>query len=67
MPTGLGIAVKNEKGDYIVSDRKSNWRPYCFDYLLSQKKGKGDVPDNGVVLKTIVTSEFGSAIARSLV
>ena len=36
-----------------------------MDYLLSQKKEKGTLPENGVVLKTIVTSEIGRAIAET--
>ena len=36
-----------------------------MDYLLSQQKEKGTIPQNGVVLKTIVTSEIGRTIAKS--
>lgn len=36
-----------------------------IDYLLSQKKAKGTLPDNGKIFKTIVTSEFGRVIAES--
>jgi len=34
-------------------------------YILSEKKAKGTLPKNGVVLKTIVTSEIGRDIASS--
>jgi phosphoglucomutase len=34
-------------------------------YLLSQLRGKGKLPANGIVVKTIVTSEMGADIARS--
>lgn len=60
----LGIAVKNEKGDYIVLTGNQTGG-LLLHYLLSQKKEKGILPQNGVVLKTIVTSEFGRAIAQS--
>ena len=60
----LGIAVKNEKGDYIVLTGNQTGG-LLLHYLLSQKKEKGILPENGVVLKTIVTSEFGEAIAKS--
>lgn len=35
-----------------------------MDYLISQKQKKGTLPQNGVVLKTIVTSEIGRAISE---
>lgn len=60
----LGIAVKNEKGDYVVLTGNQTGGLLLY-YLLSQKKEKGILPENGVVLKTIVTSEFGRAIAHS--
>ncbi len=34
-------------------------------YLLSEKKKQGALPENGVVMKTIVTSELGRAVASS--
>lgn len=60
----LGIAVKNEKGDYVVLTGNQTGG-LLLHYLLSQKKEKGILLQNGVVLKTIVTSEFGRAIAQS--
>ena len=33
-------------------------------YLLSQLQQRGQLPDNGVVIKTIVTSEMGEAVAK---
>ena len=35
-----------------------------LEYLLSQKESLGTLPKNGVVLKTIVTSEIGRVIAQ---
>ncbi|MFY0779665.1 phospho-sugar mutase [Peribacillus simplex] len=60
----LGIAVKNEMGQYVVLTGNQTGALF-LDYLLSQKKGKGKIPENGVVLKTIVTSEIGRTIAKS--
>jgi phosphoglucomutase len=60
----LGIAVKNEQGEYVVLTGNQTGGLLLY-YILSQKKEKGILPENGVVLKTIVTSEFGSAIAAS--
>lgn len=60
----LGIAVKDEKGEYTVLTGNQTGA-LLLDYLLSQRKEKGLLPENGVVLKTIVTSELGREIARS--
>ncbi|MCK1993108.1 phospho-sugar mutase [Peribacillus muralis] len=60
----LGIAVKNESGQYVVLTGNQTGA-LLLDYLLAQKKEKGEIPTNGVVLKTIVTSEIGRAIAQS--
>ncbi|MBT2645398.1 phospho-sugar mutase [Bacillus sp. ISL-34] len=60
----LGIAVKNEMGQYVVLTGNQTGALF-LDYLLSQKKEKGKIPQNGVVLKTIVTSEIGRTIAES--
>ncbi len=60
----LGIAVKNDSGEYIVLTGNQTGG-LLLHYILSQKKEKGTLPKNGIVLKTIVTSEFGRAIAKS--
>ncbi|WP_340372926.1 phospho-sugar mutase [Peribacillus sp. FSL E2-0218] len=60
----LGIAVKNESGQYVVLTGNQTGALF-LDYLLAQKKEKGELPANGVILKTIVTSEIGRAIAKS--
>ncbi|WP_057914779.1 phospho-sugar mutase [Peribacillus muralis] len=60
----LGIAVKNESGQYVVLTGNQTGA-LLLDYLLAQKKEKGEIPTNGVVLKTIVTSEIGRTIAKS--
>ncbi|MFT9600542.1 phospho-sugar mutase [Mesobacillus sp.] len=59
----LGIAVKNLEGEYIVLTG-NQIGALMLEYLLSQKKEKGQLADNGVVVKTIVTSEIGRAIAK---
>lgn len=58
----LGVAVKNAKGEYEVLTGNQTGA-LMLDYILSQKKEQGILPENGVVLKTIVTSEIGRAIA----
>ncbi|EMT44935.1 phospho-sugar mutase [Anoxybacillus flavithermus] len=60
----LGIAVKNDEGEYVVLTGNQTGG-LLLHYILSQKKEKGMLPKNGIVFKTIVTSEFGRAIAQS--
>ncbi|MGD6818991.1 phospho-sugar mutase [Metabacillus sp. 113a] len=60
----LGIAVKNEADEYVVLTGNQTGA-ILLHYLLSEKKAKGTLPDNGIVLKTIVTSEIGREIATS--
>jgi len=60
----LGVAVKNEKGEYVVLTG-NQIGALMLHYLLEQKAKQGILPANGVVVKTIVTSEIGRAIASS--
>lgn len=60
----LGIAVKNDQGKYTVLTGNQTGA-LLLHYLLSEKKKQGILPENGVVLKTIVTSEIGRAVAAS--
>lgn len=58
----LGVAVRDLHGEYVVLTG-NQIGALMLEYLLSQKKEKGLLPENGVVIKTIVTSEIGRAIA----
>ncbi|MCR4365995.1 MULTISPECIES: phospho-sugar mutase [Bacillus amyloliquefaciens group] len=60
----LGIAVKNSEGKYTVLTGNQTGA-LLLHYLLSEKKKQGVLPENGVVMKTIVTSELGRAVASS--
>jgi phosphoglucomutase len=60
----LGIAVKNDEGKYTVLTGNQTGA-LLLHYLLSEKKKQGILPENGVVLKTIVTSEIGRDVASS--
>jgi phosphoglucomutase len=60
----LGIAVLNREGEYVVLTGNQTGA-LLLDYLLTQKQAKAMIPQNGVVLKTIVTSEIGRKIAAS--
>ncbi|KXH86102.1 phospho-sugar mutase [Sporosarcina sp. HYO08] len=58
----LGIAVKNCENEYVVLTGNQVGALMLY-YLLGQKQKNGRLPTNGVVLKTIVTSEIGRMIA----
>ncbi|MCP1125806.1 phosphoglucomutase [Bacillus sp. AFS018417] len=60
----LGVAVRNHDGQYQVLTGNQTGA-LMLDYLLTQKKEQGILPTNGVVLKTIVTSELGRTIAKA--
>jgi phosphoglucomutase len=60
----LGIAVKNEAGEYVVLTGNQTGA-LLMDYVLSQKREKGTLPSNGIVFKTIVTSELGRKVATA--
>ncbi|MCM3603575.1 phospho-sugar mutase [Robertmurraya korlensis] len=60
----LGIAVKNETGEYeILTGNQTG--ALLLNYLLENKTAKGTLQENALVLKTIVTSELGATIAAS--
>lgn len=59
----LGVAVKNLEGEYVVLTG-NQMGALMLEYLLSQKQAGGVLPGNGVVIKTIVTSEIGKVIAE---
>lgn len=59
----IGVLVKNAAGEYGPLSGNQIGALLLYD-VLNQKKNKGMLPDNGIMLKTIVTSELGSQIAR---
>jgi len=60
----LGVAVKDNSEEYVVLTG-NQLGALMLHYLLIQKKAQGMLPENGAVVKTIVTSEIGRAIASS--
>jgi phosphoglucomutase len=59
----MGAVVKDENGEYFVLTGNQSGA-IMVDYLLSSLKRSGALPDRGVVIKTIVTSELGAAVAE---
>lgn len=58
----LGIAVKDSTGEYRVLTGNQTGA-LMLHYILEEKMKKNTLPKNGVMLKTIVTSELGKEIA----
>ncbi|MFC4738332.1 phospho-sugar mutase [Bacillus daqingensis] len=58
----IGLVVKNKAGDFTVLSGNQTGA-LLLHYLLMKKKEAGTLPDNGVMIKTIVTSELGRVIA----
>ena len=60
----LGIYAKDTKtGSYIQFNGNMTGNLIC-EYILSQKKINGTLPQNGAVIKTIVSSNMTDAIAK---
>ena len=60
----LGIYVKDTKtGEYIQFNGNMTGN-LVAEYILSQKKEKGELPENGAIIKTIVSSNLTDAIAK---
>ncbi|WP_087032862.1 phospho-sugar mutase [Trichococcus palustris] len=60
----LGAAVRKAKGEYVVLTG-NQIASLMLDYLLHAKKEAGTLPANGTALKSIVSSELPTAIAKS--
>jgi phosphoglucomutase len=59
----LGIAVKHD-GEYVLLTGNQTGA-IMVDYILRMRKEQGSLPEKGMVYNTVVTSEFGAAIAKS--
>ncbi len=60
----VGIVVRDAEGVYRTLTGNQTGA-LLVDYILRSKKEKGTLPKNGVVIKTIVTTELAAAIAES--
>lgn len=59
----VGIVVRDNNGEYIVLNGNQTGA-IIVNYLFSKMNEAGNIPEKPVVIKTIVTSELGSAIAE---
>ncbi|OPJ56064.1 phospho-sugar mutase [Alkalithermobacter paradoxus] len=60
----VGAVVKNKDGEYVVLTGNQTGA-LLLEYILSNKKERNEIPNDGVVIKTIVTSKFGEVVARN--
>jgi len=61
----LGVYVKDAKsGEYIPLTGNMSGSLLC-EYVLSQKKERGDIPADGQVIKSIVTTNLVDAVAKA--
>lgn len=61
----LGVYVKDAKsGDYIPLTGNMSGSLLC-EYVLSQKKERSAIPEDGQVVKSIVTTNLVDAVAKS--
>lgn len=59
----MGAVVRNKEGKYVVLSGNQSGA-IMVDYVLGRMKEAGTLPENGAVIKTIVTSELGAVIAQ---
>lgn len=60
----VGIVVRDADGIYRTLTGNQTGA-LLVDYILRSKKEQGNLPENGVIIKTIVTTELAAAIAES--
>ena len=58
----IGVLVKDEKNDYALLSG-NQLGALLLDYILKMKKAYNSLPNNSIVIKTIVTSTMGVDIA----
>jgi len=59
----VGVVARNKEGEYVTLTGNQTGC-LLLEYILSQKKAKGNLPTNGFVVKTIVTTELTREIAK---
>ncbi len=59
----LGVLAKNDSGEYELLTG-NQLGALLIDYILTMRKLAGNLPANGIIIKTIVTSSLGADIAR---
>ena len=60
----VGIVVRDSEGIYRTLTGNQTGA-LLVEYILEAKKERGELPSNGIVVKTIVTTELATAIANA--
>ncbi|WP_270507935.1 phospho-sugar mutase [Eubacterium limosum] len=60
----VGVVGRNAEGEFVVFTGNQTGA-LLVDYFLKTRKTRTELPDNKVVIKTIVTSELGGIVAKS--
>ena len=60
----MGVAVRDDKGEFTLLTG-NQIGALLLDYILLRHKERGDLPANGAVVKTIVTTNLADKIAKS--
>jgi phosphoglucomutase len=60
----IGVVVKDNEGQYKVLTGNQTG-VLLTNYIISSLKETNKLPDNGAVIKTIVTTEMAAAVARA--
>ena len=60
----LGMYVKDQKTNEYIGFNGNMTGNLIAEYILSQKKINGTLPENGAIIKTIVSSNLTDAIAK---
>lgn len=60
----VGIAVKDAKGEYVLLSGNETGM-LLLDYICSKRTANGTMPENPIMMKTIVTIDMAERIAQS--
>ncbi|PWK16230.1 phospho-sugar mutase [Tumebacillus permanentifrigoris] len=60
----VGVVARDANGEFFVLNGNQTGA-LLLHYILEQRKANGTLPANGVMLKTIVTSNLGGVIAEA--
>ena len=60
----VAMGVKDLKNDGYIYLNGNQTGALLVNYILSTRSQKGDLPENGAIVKSIVTGDLGKAIAK---
>ncbi len=60
----MGVAIRDDEGRFVLLTGNQTGA-LLMDYILKRHAERGDLPSNGAVVKTIVTTRLADKIARA--